>query len=307
MKKIFIISIVAICCGVNAQNITPSSAEIHPAVYAVIENYPPLQKGGYRIEKYSDEKYIVVGIGKAKITNSFSNMVRMAELDAELQIAKALNPTQITVETSRSKKTEISSSDGVRSQNSYKKFVEMLVSSHTPFITSCGFWRNGKNLYCARAVFVGDFNHFAQSTKLSSKITSFSAKESNNWLLDAVDKLPFLSNGGTILLKTDNFSYLVTVSIVPAKFPPSRRLIFGRNQAYKNMIAFISGGKLDQQLIAVTKKFSSSDGQSSFRQKKRKKLEASVKGNFQFIEPVANWIIPGTQSVFFLYSVKIDI
>lgn len=307
MKKFLIFSVISLLYVVNAVEIIPSATEIHPQILAAIKNYPPLQKGGYRIEKIDEEQYVVIGIGKAKSSTNFSAASRAATLDAELQIAKALNPQQITVKTSKNKTVESSSVEGVISQSSYKKIIERLISSHTPFITSCGFWEYEKYLYCARAVFVGKFEHIVEKAFLKDKVIDFSTSEKNPQLLKIVNQLPYLSHGGTILIKAKDVSYLVTAAIVPINLTPVRRLAFARNQAYKNMIAFISGGNLDQQLISVSERFSSSDGLHKSKRVKRKNLEASVKGDSRFIEPIANWKIADIPCVFFLYAIKVHI
>ena len=60
---------------VAAQEIIPAKADIHPEIYRILQSYPPLQKGGYRIEKFDDEKFIVAGIGKAIIDNNFFKLL----------------------------------------------------------------------------------------------------------------------------------------------------------------------------------------------------------------------------------------
>ena len=285
------------------QEIASFQADIHPVVFRILQSYPPLQKGGYRIEKSGENRYIVLGIGRASLKNGFFQARRGAELDAEAQIAKALNPTQMTVENSREKTSTVSSSGEAESQVIRQKFVKMLVSSHTPFICSCGMWRSGNALYCARAVFVGEFEHGNSQAKLSSRVSDLNCKGESGRLIEA---FPYLSSGGTILFRAGETALLLTVALAPGSMmPPNRKFTFARNQAYKNLIAFISGGKLDEQLTVVTKSISSGQGENSSRRTKRKNLESAVKGEFQFIEPQAHWKTTDGQADCFLYVVKL--
>ena len=302
--KSSILCVLAFLAGaVSADTLTLPPAELHPQIGAILKQYPPLGKGGFRIEELDDSRYLVIGIGKAPLKNGFSQAVRGAELDAEAQIAKALNPTEINVETTRSQ-SAASRSDGSTERHSVrKKFIKMLVSSHTPFITSCGMWTTGTTLYCARAVFVGDFDHRASEGKLSAGVTDFSILKAPPADLEL---LPYLARGGTILLKQEANTFLISAVFVPEKLPSSKKLTFARNQAYKNMIAFISGGKLEHQLVSISKSIASDRDGDSVRRIKRKNLEKTIQGEFQFIEPFARWRTKEFPYEFFLYCVKVD-
>lgn len=302
-----------------AAEIVLHPAEIHPEIYISLKNYPPLQMGGYRIEKIDEAQYIVIGIGKASIMkNDFFKAARVAELDAELQIAKALNPSSVTVETTRSKttitksKTDNGKSEqSVERESNIRKFAKILTSSQTPFIISCGIWQHGKYVFCARAVFVGKFDHFSTEAKLSDEVANFKdydddPKIFNNLpeVIKAIENVPYLSCGGTILLDVNEIPYLITAVLVPGKQPPSKQLIFARKQAHKNMIAFVSGGKLENQLVSITRSFTS-DEQNDFRISERRKLTNKINGEFKFIQPIAKWKVNGTNNLFYLYAVKL--
>ena len=164
-------------------------------------------------------------------------------------------------------------------------------------------WRKGETLYCARAVFVGDFDHKKPEITLSSRVEGFKCKDDVKRLL--AEGFPYLSNGGTILFKEQGVSYLLTVVPVSGKLPISQKLTFGRNQAYKYMIGFLSGGKFEQSLTVLTKSFSSDKGDEQVRRTKRKNLESAVKGEFQFIEPFAQWKLADDHADCFLYLVKL--
>jgi len=285
-----------------AQEIIPAKADIHPEIYRILQSYPPLQKGGYRIEKFDDEKFIVAGIGKAIIDNNFFTAARHAELDAELQITKALNPTQITVEVFRGKST-VMTANSAETQNFRKKFVQMLVSSQTPFIYSCGFWQHGKFLYCARAVFVGDFEHNGTTGNFYNQVSQL--KEINKEAAKTVEQLCYLNRGGTVLFKQNGENLLLTVAAVPAKQPRNKQLIFAKTQAQKNFVSFISGGKLEHQLNRIAETYSSSNGENYSRSEKRKNLTTFINGEFQFLKPDAYWQVSGTNCCFYLYTVKL--
>lgn len=286
---------------VFAQGTNFSLETVHPEIYKVLKNYNPLQKGGYRIEKFNEGKYIVVGIGKAVLKNNFIKAQRAAEIDAELQIAKALNPTHITVENHRSKKTIVSSDKTVESKTIRQKFIQMLISSHTPFVYSCGTWQRGKYIYYAKAVFVGKFEHKNKKSSFKPQIINLN---DNNKTSNIITNFSYLSYGGTFLIDNNTSKQLLTVAVVPNNLPPSRKLTFARNQAYKNFIAFISGTKLEQQLTVISEHVSSNKEKSLSRKSKRKNLEASIKGEFQFITPVAKWNIHNTKSEFYLYIIQ---
>ena len=295
---------IILCCifSVNANEIIPTSADIHPEIMKILRNYAPLQKGGYRFEKFSDEQYIVVGIGKASLQNGFAVALRTAELNAELQISKAINPTQITVEISKKQSSSYNSAGDVDSKTIRKKFVNMLVSSHTPFIYSCGVWKNEKYLYCAKAVFVGDFDHTNDKVTLKDKVKNVIFKDT---AIEIINSLPYLSHGGTVLINACGKNNLLTVVSVKKNIPASRKLIFARNQAYKNLLGFISGEHLEQQLSVLSENLMI-NGQYQSQRKKIKELEATVKGTFQFIEPQARWQIDNIDADFFLYIMEID-
>ena len=299
MKKHGTIFILLAAILAYSQEIIPTIGEIHPEIYRILQAYPPIQKGGYRIERFSDTEYIVLGIGKASLKNGFLKASRTAVLDAEMQIAKAINPTQMTVENHRNKSSKISSSGQTGSQVFREKFVRMLVASHTPFIYSCGVWSKNQTLYCARAVFVGDFEHRNRATTLSSMAEDLKCKGD---VKKQIEGFPYLRNGGTVMFHEQGTTYLLTVAIVPGNLSKNQKLTFARNQAYKNMIAFISGGKFEQNLTVLTESSSSYDGEKRSRRIKRKNIESAVKGEFQFIEPQAQWKID--QADCFLYVVK---
>lgn len=285
-----------------AQESIPSPADVHPEIFRILKDYPPLLKGGYRIERFGENRYIVLGIGRAALNNGFLRALKTAELDAELQIAKALQPALITVENLRSKTTETSSSGETESRVFREKFVKMLVSAQTPFIHSCGAWRNENTLFCARAVFVGEFEHRNRQAKLSSRVSGLRGREE---MLRVAEDFSYLNSGGTLLFQCSGTALLLTVAVTPPGLPESRKLTFARNQAYRNLIAFVSGGKLEQQLTVLNEIFSSDKGELQARRSKRKELESTVKGEFQFIEPLARWRIFSGSADCFLYIVKL--
>jgi hypothetical protein len=308
MKEKIWALLLAFCIGGTAfgESLLPAPDEIHPEIYKVLKSYPPLLRGGYRIEKYDNDRYIVIGVGRAGFKKNFFMTFRAAELDAEVQIAKAINATTVTAETKRTD-TAVSTSDGnnLRVQDK-RKFAKMLVSSRTPFIISCGTWSRGNSIYCARAVFVGDFEHTALEGNLNDRVQQLSsADDAPPELLNVLRKLPYLAKGGTAMIVHNGSNHIITVVCASEKMSYSNRLTFARNHAYKNIIAFISGGKLEHQLTVLSETQISSDGTTSARRRKRKELEASIQGEAKFITPLMNWKIPETGYQFFLYAIKL--
>lgn len=283
----------------------PFAYEVHPEIAAAIKNYPPLAEGGSRVCKLSRDRFIVIGIGKALMTGSFINVSRKAELDAEVQIARVLTPAQITVETSSSSYFTDSSDGGSEYKFSYRNFFESLISSQNPYITSCGFWKHGKYLYCARAVFVGRHDFLKKDAAFNERAVDFSIQKQVPELAPIIEQLSYLKLGGTILLKAGQTPFLLTAVAVPLRLPGSRKLIFARNLAYRNLIAFISGGKLEHQLAVLTEELRSNSDKNVFRRNKRKKQTMALKGHVDYLEPLAKWKIHGVQADFFLYAVEL--
>lgn len=86
------------------------------------------------------------------------------------------------------------------------------------------------------------------------------------------------------MLRRNGTLHLVTVVRVPDDLPLRKSRDFARMQAYKNLLAFVTGGTLHSRIVALTETILSPD-ESSRRVRRRKHLEQTVQGECRFIEP----------------------
>ena len=287
MKWFFVLS--TLICALAAVGAPHYS--LHPFVQTELANYPPLGSGGYRIVRLDGGRHAVLGVGRAKLAPGFFRAAAAAELDAELQIAKALNAVATEVETSQ-ETTKNAAPDGSHSvvRSTARRIVLDLAAS-TPFVSSCGMWQNGGSLYCARVLWCGPPESVATGPGGAP------------WT-ELPENLPYLRSGGTVMLHRNGEPYLVTVVRVPDDLPLRQSRDFARMQAHKNLLAFVTGGNLRNRIVALNETVLSPE-ESSRRVRRRKYLERTVRGGCRFIEPSAQWHIPETGCRFFLFAVEL--
>ena len=263
---------------------------VHPFVQAELDKYPPLRLGGHRIVMIGGDRAAVIGIGRAKLVEGFSRAAAAAELDADAQIATALNAVAAECETRRNTDETTASDGSVRMVKTTYRLVALSIAARTPFVCSGGMWQRGDALYCARILWCGE--------------SDTTPGDGEKWS-DLPESLPYLGSGGTVALRRGGALHLVTVVRVPEKLPPPQDLQAARMQAYRNLLYFVSGGRLKSRIATLSETISTPD-EFHRRRRKRKKLENAISGHCRFLEPLAKWRIVDTGCDFYLFVVNVD-
>ena len=287
MNRLFI-AVTMLLCAFAAPG-APRLA-LHPFVKAELEKYPPLKHGGFRIVMSGGRPAAVIGVGRAKLTAGFYRAAAVAELDADAQIGRALNAVIAECETGKNTAGTTVPGGETQIAGDSSRRIALHLAARTPLVCSAGMWQHGAVLYCARVLWCGEAgNAFADFDGEWSRIP---------------ESLPHLGSGGTLTLRRCGTLHLVTAVRVSESLTPPRRAEFARIQAVKNLLTFVGGGKVELQLVRLTEVSSSQEG-TSRRVRRRKQLKNAAAGSCRFLEPLAEWPLPGTGCRISLFAVPI--